>query len=419
MKKRILRLLSLTVTVVMLFNILPVFETQGILSALIASSQAAQVNRQERIWQDMTPLMQLLEDDTADLVEWLDTASAQTESDYTFAETAEGTAVILAYHGASRSLKLPMTLGGMDVVALASGALPESVTKVTVHGNVKYIAPDAMADRASVYGWQGTYALSWATREGHAAYNMTDGLLREGVVDFGDVTDRVKVASYTQVLMGRTEAERIKAGSLFVAYGRNGVPFALKAVSTRASGDKVYVSCEEASIADTIVNMRVSGNAKLTADDFDGAPSVSADETAEGVRVTYTDRAVYTVPGKDIESPTISGSLKPPKSAHIPVSFKFSITYTTNTTAAYMAEVTNGEVVSGSMTKDQTDLPARAGIRQARLLDDHPGDPVQHTTGRHCGRHAGKLYGLLCDGRCDGGTVAGARMALRVPDLHL
>ena len=128
-------------------------------------------------------------------------------------------AAVMGYTDTSASvLEMPDVLGGLDVVAVAPGALADvsRLEKITVPGNVRAIGDGAFARGTSVEAVNASYAAGWATENHYPYMNASELEFREGVVDLSDIrTDNFVRLSETEVWLRSLEATRLKKGSFF------------------------------------------------------------------------------------------------------------------------------------------------------------------------------------------------------------
>ena len=83
----------------------------------------------------------------------------------------DGYAVITSYSGRETSVTVPAQLDGIDVVGIASGALP-GCSVVRLHGNILYIADDAFgSSEPQIISLNGTYGLYWASEKGLSLFH--------------------------------------------------------------------------------------------------------------------------------------------------------------------------------------------------------------------------------------------------------
>ena len=128
-------------------------------------------------------------------------------------------AAVVGYADTSATtLEMPDMLGGLDVVAVAPGALADVsfLEKITVPGNVRAIGDAAFARGTSIKAVNAAYALGWATENKYPSVNASEFQFREGVVDLSDIrTDNFVRISATEVWLRALEASRLQKGSFF------------------------------------------------------------------------------------------------------------------------------------------------------------------------------------------------------------
>ena len=128
-------------------------------------------------------------------------------------------AAVVGYAGeASAELSMPDVLGGLDVVAVAPGALSaqKQVETLYIPGNVRAIGAAALPRGAAVKAMNASYASFWAAENGYAFVNASTYDFREGVVDLSDVrVENFVRVSANEVWLRPLEATRLKVGSFF------------------------------------------------------------------------------------------------------------------------------------------------------------------------------------------------------------
>ncbi len=132
-------------------------------------------------------------------------------------------AVIIGYTGTDTSITVPDQVNGLDVIGLTDGVFSGlRVVSVMIPGNVMAMGSSALPVGAAVKGYNGTYAQTWARRNGHAFENASRFDFRTGVVDMTGIRSENFVrVSAEEIWLRDLEAKRLAEGKRFFLLDEN------------------------------------------------------------------------------------------------------------------------------------------------------------------------------------------------------
>ena len=143
-------------------------------------------------------------------------AAAETCGDWVYRVDEEGHARITAYaSSAAASADIPVTLDGLYVTGVDTGAFCANIGSVTVPGTVVHLEPDAFAPSTRLRARNGSAALSYAAEYGLACENLSTFEFTPAVVDFTGIDSTEYSYLSSGVRMRRAWAAQLQAGSLF------------------------------------------------------------------------------------------------------------------------------------------------------------------------------------------------------------
>lgn len=290
-----------------------------------------------------------------------------TSGSWQYVITEAGDAVVTAYTGSATQVSLPLSLGGAPVAALWENAVPASVTYITLHGNVLYIHPQAVAKQTDIACSQGSYALAWACSEGRTAYSTTNGTLQPGAIDLCDVAANILPMSETVLKMTNAEARRLPAGSLLYFRNSRDTVELHQVQEMRTVNGYVIVTTSSPEISDVICDMSISGVIYMQASDFTGEAGVSV-SGAQGSNgeAQVVLKSVITGSDSDTDSPNLNNKYDNGK---WDASFSMNITSTMTEMVQYEIEIVRGQVIYGRMVRDSTSVLSVEGKFEKTLYE--------------------------------------------------
>jgi len=269
------------------------------------------------------------------------------EGDFEYRVLPDGTAVIIGYYGDAANVTVPQTLGGAAVTGLASGAFGAGVREVTIHGDVAYIAGDAVALGTTVNAWQGSYAAAWAQALMGGYVSKTPGVLNDDFVDMSDVLQGIHVLSDSMVTMSAVTAKRLAVGSRFLLYRSDEDERFFTVTAMRPRGSKVYVSVAPVEVEE-VYRYRI----------YEGTKTVTNTQTVtseSGVDQTEGELSAASVELESAEeTKENTWAFKPDVSVNFKkVKLDVKATITTAVTSKYRLEIDNGDIIGGDIVNDE------------------------------------------------------------------
>ena len=349
MKKRFQSLTALLMVLVLLVSFFPQSMTA------MAENATEQENAETGEAEDLHPipvrtLTELQEENAAATASRLALGGTEmTDGEFRYRLLDDGTAAISAYIGKGSAVSVPLTLGGANVTAIASGAFGRGVEDVTIHGNVFYIENGAVPAKATVSTWQGSYAATWAQANGHTLRSMTEGVLYPNVTDMTDVLGRMTVLSDSLVRTSAGEAKRLSVGDSFVLTREEDDELFFMVTAKRPIGSSVYLTVEKQEITE-VYSYRL----------FEGSRSVTHSFTVDEAGVNLEDGEVQAASEVFEHTKTETKSPYNKGEVTVPLGEKygelvFSYEKTTTVTTAYRVVLENGKIDSGEMATEQND----------------------------------------------------------------
>ncbi len=206
-----------------------------------------------------------------------------TEGEWRYALLPEyGYAVVTGHADTTAvSLTVPKTLGGADVVALATGALGDHqrLESLSMPGNLNAVSEDAIPRGTTLLGYSGSYAQRFARDTGYAFTSLSEYDFVDGVVDYADIAPAAfeRVSQY-EVRLRALEAARLTVGTTFFLIDLNN-PYQISYYSVasmrEAEDGFVVIACTTPEIEQVLLSYH--------ADDMPMVMDMSTLELTEGV----------------------------------------------------------------------------------------------------------------------------------------
>ena len=271
----------------------------------------------------------------------------------------DGYAIITGYDGSNSEVSLPTTLNGVDVVGISSGAFDGvTITKITFHGNVMYIAEDALGSNTpEIVAPNGTYALYYAYTHGLKWKSNSKYTLVPGVIDYSEVpSSRIKRRGDSYVWFRALEGSRLSKGCYFHMTDTRSSAYFFQVVALEEVNGGVLATVQEPDLSNVIIEAHINETIVMTKEDcvpaegiiMDSASSVKARSTSveqKGIDFTFDPTAGY--------SRYLSG--------HFSTKFSASFNVKVSVIMTYTLDIVDQEVIYAE-SKEETSVKATFNI---------------------------------------------------------